>query len=443
MSPPVAPVTPDETLPAAADVVVIGGGIIGVSAAWHLAKRGISVALCEKGVIGGEQSSRNWGYCRQQGRDPAELPLIIESLRIWRGIEAEIGDEVGFVQGGVLYATDNPAQLASYDDWLEHGKQYQLDTRVLSRAELAEVVTDPPDSWLGGLYTASDGRAEPALAAPAIARAAQRAGATIHTGCAVRGLVMAGGKVAGVATEKGEIRTQAVVCAGGAWAALFCRRHGIALPQLTVRASVQSTTPAPEIFSGGMSAPGFSVRRRNDGGYTLAESESHIFHLTPAAFRWFRAFQPLYKPQKDHTHIRFGWPFFEALLTRKRWPLDAPSPFEDMRVLDPKPDRQFLDRGMAKFKAAFPAVSHVRAAEQWAGMIDVMPDERAVISPVDALPGFYLAAGFSGHGFGIGPGAGKLAAELAIGAPTTVDPAPFRLSRFFDQSAPRGSSKTR
>ena len=442
MSPPVASVAADETLPGAADVVVIGGGIVGVSAAWHLAARGVSVALCEKGVIGGEQSSRNWGYVRQQGRDPAELPLIIDSLRLWRGLDAETGEETGFVQGGVLYATDDPAQMAAYEAWLDHARPYQLDSRLLSRRELEQVVADPPAAWIGGLYTASDGRAEPALAAPAIARAAGRAGATIHTGCAVRGLVLEGGRVAGVATERGEIRTRAVICAGGAWAALFCRRHGIALPQLTVRASVQRTTSAPEVFPGGLSAPGFSIRRRQDGGYSLAEGESHVFHLTPAAFRWARAFMPLYRPQKEHTHIRFGWPFLEALLTRRRWPLDAPSPFEDMRVLDPTPDHAFLDRALVRFKAAFPAVAQARVAERWAGMIDVMPDELPVIGPVAALPGFFLATGFSGHGFGIGPAAGKLAAEIATGAPTTVDPAPFRLDRFARQSS-RGSSRTR
>jgi glycine/D-amino acid oxidase-like deaminating enzyme len=442
MSPPVAPVAPDETLPGAADVVVIGGGIVGVSAAWHLAKQGVSVALCEKGIIGGEQSSRNWGYVRQQGRHPAELPLIVDSLRMWRGLDAETGEDTGFVQGGVLYAADDPAQLAGYEAWLEHARPYQLDSRLLSRRELAEVVADPPADWIGGLYTASDGRAEPALAAPAIARAARRAGATLHTGCAVRGLVLDGGRVSGVATERGEIRTQAVICAAGAWAALFCRRHGIALPQLAVRASVQRTSPGAEVFPGGLSAPGFSIRRRADGGYTLAEGEAHVFHLTPAALRWSRAFMPLYRPQREHTHIRFGWPFFEALFTRRRWPLDAPGPFEDMRILDPKPDRAFLDRALAAFRAAFPAAAAVQVVERWAGMIDVMPDELPVIGPVAVIPGFFLATGFSGHGFGIGPAAGRLAAEIATGAPTSVDPAPFRLERFA-QTASRGSSKTR
>ena len=101
MRPPVDIVTSDTDLPEHADVVVIGGGIVGCATAWTLAKRGVSVVLCEKGRIGGEQSSRNWGFCRQQGRDPREIPLIIESLRIWRGIEKEIEAPVGFSRQAV------------------------------------------------------------------------------------------------------------------------------------------------------------------------------------------------------------------------------------------------------------------------------------------------------------------------------------------------------
>src|SRR5262252_6744212 len=114
MAPPVDPVRSDDTLPARADVVIIGGGIIGTSAALFLAQKGISVALVEKGRIAGEQSSRNWGWCRQQDRDRAEIPLIKESLRIWNDLNSEIGAETGFRQSGVLYVTQDPQELAKW-----------------------------------------------------------------------------------------------------------------------------------------------------------------------------------------------------------------------------------------------------------------------------------------------------------------------------------------
>jgi glycine/D-amino acid oxidase-like deaminating enzyme len=108
-----------------------------------------------------------------------------------------------------------------------------------------------------------------------------------------------------------------------------------------------------------------------------------------------------------------------------------------MRVLDPEPDQFVVDRARAATAEAFPVFRNAVVAESWGGMIDVMPDAIPVISPVESLPGFFIATGFSGHGFGIGPGAGKLAADMVAGDPTLVDPAPFRLSRFTDRSNPQ------
>ena len=286
--------------------------------------------------------------------------------------------------------------------------------------------------WVGGLHTPSDGRAEPALATPALAEAARRHGATIHIHCAARGLETEAGRVASVVTEKGEIRTRAVLCAGGAWSSLFCRRHGIDLPQLCVCASVLRSEPAPAVTEGALAAPGFSIRRRLDGGYTLALRDRIIFDVTPDAFRYMRRFWPVFRQEGSHLKVRVGAPFFSALAIPRRWALDHISPFERVRIWDPAPDRMALDNALANFKATYPALRDLTVAERWAGMIDATPDAVPVISPVEALPGFFIASGFSGHGFGIGPGAGRLAADLVTGAPPIVDPSPFRYSRMTD-----------
>src|SRR5580698_5349373 len=117
----------DTELPARADVVVVGGGIVGVSAALHLAKKGVSVTLCEKGRIAGEQSSRNWGWCRTMGRDPIEIPLAIESLRMWAGMNEEIGAETGFRRTGIIYLCENESDVEQHKSWLAHARPYQLD----------------------------------------------------------------------------------------------------------------------------------------------------------------------------------------------------------------------------------------------------------------------------------------------------------------------------
>jgi len=433
-SPFVEPVEPSPNLPEQADVVIIGGGIIGCAAAWFLAKSGTSVALCEKGRIAGEQSSRNWGFCRQQGRDPKEIPLIQESLRIWRGLESEIETDVGFRQAGVLYVANSQEAMAQNEAWLVHAKQHGLDTRLLSSDETAAALPGGSRTWQGAMQTPSDGRAEPSKAAPALARAALDQGATVHTECAVRGIETEARRVSAVVTEKGVIRTEAVICAGGAWSRLFCGNLGIHLPQLKVMSSVLRTTEAPLISESGVWAPNFAFRRRQDGGYTVANGSRIVADIVPDSFRLFTTFLPAMMMERKSTTLRLGRRFIEEMTTPGHWRLDEQTPFEKTRVLDPSPHQGSLNEAISNFRSAFPVLEDVKVAESWAGLIDLTPDAVPVISAVDGNEGLYLATGFSGHGFGIGPGAGRLIAELVTGTEPCVDPTPFRYSRFVDGS---------
>ncbi|HYZ63348.1 MAG TPA: FAD-dependent oxidoreductase, partial [Acetobacteraceae bacterium] len=168
MSPPVDPVPSDPELPASADAVVIGGGIIGAASAYYLAKKGHSVALLEKGRIAGEQSSRNWGWCRQQNRDERELPLIIRSLEIWGGLADEIGADTGFRRNGLIYVTRDPAELARWEEWLTMARQYQVHSRILSAQEARARTPGMDGDWIGGIESPTDGRGEPSMAGPAL-----------------------------------------------------------------------------------------------------------------------------------------------------------------------------------------------------------------------------------------------------------------------------------
>jgi glycine/D-amino acid oxidase-like deaminating enzyme len=140
---------------------------------------------------------------------------------------------------------------------------------------------------------------------------------------------------------------------------------------------------------------------------------------------------PTFKGERNRLRLRLDHRFYSELMTPRRWNLFGPSPFEETRVNDPLPSKSILGEASANLRRLFPALKDVEIVETWAGLIDVTPDAVPVIAPVDEMPGFYLATGFSGHGFGIGPAAGKLAAEMVTGAPTTVDMTPFRLERFF------------
>ena len=303
---------------------------------------------------------------------------------------------------------------------------------------MARLLPGSAKPWAGALYTASDGKAEPQKAAPAIAAAARRHGATILTDCAARGIETAAGRVAAVVTEKGRIACQSVVLAGGAWSRLFCGNLGVELPQLKVLGSVMRTERldgGPEISaSGGL----FGYRKRMDGGYTVATLGVRTIDIVPDSFRLLPRI-PAERPAAleeaalpGRPALRRGMAHAAALgarsghrrsrrcgcsirrPTRSCWTAPAPA--------SPRPSRRSATS---------------RIAESWGGMIDVMPDAIPVISAVDAVPGFFIATGFSGHGFGIGPGAGRLMADMVMGAPTIVDPAPFRLSRFTDGSNPQ------
>ena len=428
------PIVKPGDIPERVDVVVIGGGIVGVSTAWFLARQGVSVALCEKGHIAGEQSGRNWGWVRKQGRDIRELPMMIDSLEIWRELEAEIGADVGFAEGGCLFAAADEKELAGFEAWLGTAREYDLDTRILSADEIRKLVRGAATPWAGGLLTPSDGRAEPHLAAPAIARAAARKGAHVMTGCAVRGLDIESGRVAGVVTEHGRIRSSQVVCAAGAWTATFCRSLDIPLPQLRVRGTVARTAPAGDLFKGNLFDHRIGIRRRQDGGYTIAPGDILDHPITPSSFRWFRKFLPAAIKERGVVKLSIGKPFFEELLAPRRWSLDAVSPFEQTRVLNPEPGKESLKAMTRDLGQVFPALADVEIVEAWAGMIESTPDVVPVIDEIDAYPGFIVATGFSGHGFGIGPGAGKAIAQRLTGGDPGIDLEPLRYSRFFDGS---------
>ncbi|MBS0563795.1 MAG: FAD-binding oxidoreductase [Proteobacteria bacterium] len=421
--------------PPAADVVVIGGGVAGVMTAWFLARVGQKVVLCEKGRIAGEQSSRNWGWIRKQGRDPAELPIMIEALDIWRGLEAEAQTDFGFREAGVLYIANGAKDMADYEAWLAHARTHGLDTRLLSRTELEERLPNSA-GWVGGLLTPSDARAYPWLAVPALAAAAARMGVSVHEDCAVRRLDVAAGRIAGVVTEKGRIRADRVVLAGGAWSSLLARAEGVHLPQLMVRATVTATVPLDFPFEGAAADNHFAFRKRGDGGLTLTPGGRHDFWLGPDAFRHMRAFLPVLKKDWRSTRLLPAAPsgYPDAWGTPRRWDGDRESPFERMRILNPAPNLAFIERIRDQFAAAFPQVGRPAIATAWAGMIDTMPDVVPVIDHAAALPGLTVVTGLSGHGFGIGPGVGRVAADLVMGRDPGHDLTRFRLPRFTDGS---------
>jgi glycine/D-amino acid oxidase-like deaminating enzyme len=426
------PVAFRDELPDEIDIAIIGGGVIGVATAWFLAKRGRKVLICDKGRVAGEQSSRNWGWVRVNGRDEAETPIAIESLRLWEELSREIGPEIGFERRGIIELAETDDAMEFCEGWMDIAKANRLDTKLLSPHDIENVFPAAQGAWKGGMMTPSDGRAEPFKAVPAIARAAQRAGVLIREDCAVRSLDVTNKRVSRVVTEDGLVKTGVVLCAAGAWSNMFLGNLGISLPQLAVRGTVARTEAAPSVLEGAGGARDIFIRRRQDGGYTVASGITE--HLIGASsFRYGARFLPALKSASELI-FSLGDDPTQAAFPRRKWSGEDVSPFERRRVLDPAPSASVLQKMRAHLDERIPALRNAAFVESWAGMIDAMPDVVPVMDALEAPSGLFVATGFSGHGFGIGPGAGAVMAEMIEGRAPRYDLSRFRFSRFADGS---------
>ncbi len=425
-------VEPDLCLPKEVEVVVIGGGIVGACTALELAERGVSVLLCEKGQIGAEQSSRNWGWVRLGMRDPREIPLMSEAIRIWQGLDERIGRPTGYTQSGIVFGASGKRSSGNLERWLQNLEGYQNPARMVIAADLNNLLPNNNLHLETALYTPQDGRAEPQLAAPAITEAARDKGAVVMTNCAVRSLDVQAGRVSGVFTERGRVTCSRVVLAGGAWSRLFAGNAGIDLPQLKVLNTVLRSSPVQDGPEVALWTDGFSIRKRADGGYTIASGQQNTVDIVPDTFRLARQFMPAFLQEWKSLRFRFSHRWGAEAGEARTWLPSDITPFEACRILDPSPSKKALRQSWSAARNAFPVLAQSEVVESWAGMIDVTPDAIPVISGVDDLPGFFMATGFSGHGFGIAPGAGRLMADLVTGSTPCVDPAAFRLARFSD-----------
>lgn len=427
----------NDPLPAKTDVVVIGGGIAGICSALYLAQRGMQVVVCEKGRVAGEQSSRNWGWVRQHGRDPAELPIMMESNRIWQTLHEVVGQDLGFRQQGVLYLASSEKKMQVRERWVDLAKEHQLTSVKLSATQVADKIATANPRWKGAVFTPSDGRAEPWIAVPAIAKAVNKLGVIIREDCAVRSLDTTDCAVSGVITEHGAVQCERVVLAGGAWSSLFAANAGINLPQLAVRSTVAATHAIPDFFSGNAADEKLAWRRREDGGYTLALTDLTEHFIGPNSFRYLKPFLPAMLSEWDTYRLHAAWPkhYPDGWRTQRRWSPQDVTPMERVRVLNPPPRQAALRRIKERFSQRFTSLGESPFIKTWAGIIDTMPDVVPVIDEVDSLPGCIIATGFSGHGFGIGPAAGKIVADLVQGTKPEHDLHRFRFSRFSDGSS--------
>jgi glycine/D-amino acid oxidase-like deaminating enzyme len=410
------------------DVAIVGGGIVGSATAYSLARRGVKVAMFERGRIASEQSSRAWGFIRQQGRHEAEVPLAAEANRLWAELTQKFGQATTeFTQAGILVPAENDADEERVVSGHDTAVQFQLKTRILKPVEMREVLPELAGNWRCALFTPGDGHGEPASSSRTIADAARHAGARIHENEPVLGVDVGGGKIAGLITLRGRCAASTVVLCGGIGTPALAAPLGLNLPIQVVRSSVAQTMAARPFTRVAMWGPYVSFRPKQDGSFYIGNGYRGAgadYDITINSFRNLRYFLPAYRTNWRLLRITLGREFLSQLRA-------ALSPEGAARPLpEPLPNRRKIQHNIGRFRELLPHLGGIGLARSWAGRIDLTPDVIPIIDKPLEGKSLFIACGFSGHGFALGPSVGKQLSEWVLDGRPSIDLRSFRYRRF-------------
>jgi sarcosine oxidase subunit beta len=379
---------------ASADVVIVGGGCMGCSVAWHLAQRGITnVVLIEREVqLATGSTGKNAGGVRHQFSHPANIQLSLESIALMARFEAEVGMPIDFHQDGYLFLVSKAASEAVFRRNIEIQRGMGVDVRWLSPADAALVAPGVETVGLrGAAWCAADGVADPNGVTMGFAKGAQALGVEFVRGMEVTGVRLSGGRIAEVRTSAGTIATPVMVNAAGPWAKSIGRMLGVDVPVEPERRHIFIAQPAS---GGSWDAPEWRGRMPASKVLVIDFETTFYFHREGPGVL-FGMGDPDELPGFD---ITVRWDFLPKVIdvALKRLPVMADA-----------------------------AVSHA-----WAGLYEMTPDHNAIIGPAADVDGFFTIAGFSGHGFQHSPAAGRVLADLIAGRDPRFDLSPFALDRF-------------
>ena len=373
---------PSRPLPPAARVVVIGGGVTGLATAYELARAGVrDVVLVDRDSFGAGSTSRAAGGVRAMFSDPVNITLGARSLETFRDFPARFGQDIDFAEVGYLFLLSTPEAVTAFEDAVALQNSLGVPSRMIDVAEarrLSPLIAD--DGLLAAAYSPTDGHCTPESVVLGYASAARRAGATLLPHCAATGLEVTDGRVTAVHTAAGTVRTDAVVCAAGAWSAEVGGWAGVDLPVTPLRRQVLVTEPVPGLDP--------------HTPFTIDFATSFYFH---------REGRGLLMGMSDPDEI----PGFR--LTRSD---------------------DWLPRLGEAIERRAPELAGVGVAGGWAGLYEMTPDHNALIGRADEVEGFLYATGFSGHGFLMGPAVGEVVRDLYLGRETLVDVSGLGAARF-------------
>lgn len=369
-------------LPTHASVVIIGGGVMGLSTAYHLARAGVAhVVLVEQDELGAGSTCKAAGGVRAQFSDAVNIELGLRSLKTFENFKQEFDQEIDLHQVGYLFLLDQQKDVEAF----EKNVALQNDLGVTSRMiDVAEAKRLSPlidtEGLLAAAWSPTDGHCTPESVVLGYARAARRAGARLVRGCSVTGIVTDGATITAVETSRGTITTEAVICAAGAWSQQIGEMVGVNLPVVPVRRQILTTEPMA----------GLDPRTP----FTIDFSTSFYFHSEGP-----------------------------GLLLGMSDPDEQPG-FSLSRSED------WLPRLGDAIERRAPRISEVGIASGWAGLYEMTPDHNALVGEAPEVSRFLYATGFSGHGFLMGPAIGEVVRDLYLGNKPVVDIAGLDTRRF-------------
>lgn len=410
------------------DLIVIGGGIVGCSTAFYAARSGLRVLLVERDTPGCAQSGRNLGFVRQQGRDFRELPLAMASLRLWNGLEKDLGRSIGWFRGGNIVLAVNDGDMAHQADWQARAKDFGLDTELLTPAEVAEKLPflSEKAGIRGAMYTASDGRAEPGRATRAMFEAAVELGVSVILGGSVKRLDIQAGHIHGVWIDGKLYRADTVLCAAGTGSGKLLRAVGYDLPQEKIRATVARSMPVTGFaLDPCISLPQTGLRQDVNGAIVLSVAGGE-YDVRFDSWRYMRHYRETRRGNPDAARINYLGPLQPFVSSHRSAPIADIAPTREAV----QPALYRVRQAQDELRRFMPALAEIAIHTVWAGIIDTLPDVVPVMGQVKAVCGLLVATGFSGHGFGLGPMAGKVMAELAAGQSPSVDISALSPARF-------------
>lgn len=365
-----------------ASVVVIGGGVMGLSTAYHLAAAGVpDVVLLEKDEFGSGSTCKAAGGVRAQFSDAVNIELGRRSLRTFETFKETFGQEIDLHQVGYLFLLDNPEHVAAFEANVALQNELGVGTRMIDVAEakrLSPLIET--DGLLAAAWGPSDGHCTPESVVLGYSGAARRAGARLFRGVEVTGIDRDGDEIQAVHTTAGMIRTDTVICAAGAYSAKVGDLAGVDLPVEPLRRQIITTGPAPDL--------------EGDVPFTIDFSTSLYFH-------------------------REG----PGLLVGMSDP-DETSGFKLHR------GEEWLPRLGEAIERRAPRVGDYGLASGWAGLYEMTPDHNAIVGEAEGVSRFLYATGFSGHGFLMGPAIGEVMRDLYLGRTPVVDVTAFDVKRF-------------